>query len=261
MSEDSFSTAQTVRHALPGGLVAFIALAATATFFFASQVIAWLAIGIYPLLQHWTDEQTNTWLANSVTVQFIYSVLAYGLLIVGVAVVLRWLRWRWQAIGLRKPKLAQVFTGLAATIPYYLLYLAIVGIASAIFPALNVSQKQDIGFESVHGLIPLFLTFISLVVLPPLAEEITMRGFLYTGLKKWLPGVAAGLLVSLLFGAAHLAEGGDAGPLWIGAIDTFTLSLVLVFLREKTGNLWAGITLHAAKNFIAFAILFILGGR
>ena len=86
-----------------------------------------------------------------------------------------------------------------------------------------------------------------------------MRGFLYTGLRQWLPKVLAALVVSGLFGAAHLAEGGDGAPLWIGAIDTFTLSLVMVFLREKTGNLWAGITLHTVKNAVAFVFVFLLG--
>ena len=60
---------------------------------------------------------------------------------------------------------------------------------------------------------------------------------------------------------AHLAEGGAAGPLWIGFIDTFILSLVLCYLRVKTGSLWAGITLHALKNGIAFVALFVIGTR
>lgn len=87
-----------------------------------------------------------------------------------------------------------------------------------------------------------------------------MRGFLYTGLKRWLPWTVAGLIVSVLFGAAHLSEGGDAGLLWVGAIDTFTLSLVLIALRELTGNLWAGIVLHATKNCLAFVRIFLIGG-
>jgi membrane protease YdiL (CAAX protease family) len=64
-----------------------------------------------------------------------------------------------------------------------------------------------------------------------------------------------------VFGLPHLAQGGDAGPLWIAFIDTFILSMVLVWLREQTGNLWAGIVLHAIKNGIAFVSLFILSVR
>ncbi|HVX57224.1 MAG TPA: CPBP family intramembrane glutamic endopeptidase, partial [Candidatus Saccharimonadales bacterium] len=112
--------------------------------------------------------------------------------------------------------------------------------------------------NDVQGALPMTLTFISLVVLPPLAEEIMVRGFLYSSLKKALPTIWAVLITSGLFAAAHLPEGGASGPLYIGAIDTFVLSLVLIYLREQTGNLWASITLHACKNGFAFVTLFVL---
>jgi membrane protease YdiL (CAAX protease family) len=104
----------------------------------------------------------------------------------------------------------------------------------------------------------LTLTFVSLVILPPITEEILVRGFLYSSLKKALPLIWAALLTSAMFAIAHLPEGGASGPLYIAALDTFVLSLVLIYLREKTGGLWASITLHAIKNGVAFAALFIL---
>ncbi len=110
----------------------------------------------------------------------------------------------------------------------------------------------------MHGQAALALTFISLVILPPLAEEIMVRGFLYSTLKKAMRPIGAVILTSALFAAAHLPEGGAAGPLYIAALDTFILSLVLIYLREKTGGLWASITLHASKNGIAFLLLFVL---
>jgi membrane protease YdiL (CAAX protease family) len=70
--------------------------------------------------------------------------------------------------------------------------------------------------------------------------------------------VPAVILTSLIFASAHLPEGGAAGLLYIAALDTFILSLVLIYLREKTGGLWASITLHAIKNGIAFVALFVL---
>ena len=162
---------------------------------------------------------------------------------------------------IEKPKIRHIVYGVLATIPYYLLYIIAVGIISLIIPSLNINQAQQIGYSSVHRILPLLLAFIGLVLIPPFAEEIATRGFLYTGLRRWLPKISAALVVSVLFGAAHLAEGGTAGLLWIGALDTFILSMVLVFLREKTGNLWAGITLHAIKNGVAFISLFIIAGR
>src|SRR5205807_2021597 len=128
---------------------------------------------------------------------------------------------------------------------YFAIYLVAVGVLTKLIPSLNVDQQQDIGFTSVHGAAQLILTGISLVILPPLTEEIMVRGFLYSSLKKGMPTIAAVIVTSAVFASAHLPEGGAAGPLYIAAIDTFILSLVLIYLREKTNSLWAGIALHA----------------
>jgi membrane protease YdiL (CAAX protease family) len=226
--------------------------------FFGSQIIASVILLRYGMDKGWTTQQIDNWLNSSVPAQFFFVTMSELLLIVVIYFGLKLLRWSWQTIGLKRPTIKQLLLGVVATVPYYILYIIIVAVVSQFVPSLNVDQKQDVGFNDVSGHLALILTFVSLVVLPPLAEEITMRGFLYTGLRKWLPRIVAAVLVSALFGAAHLAEGGDAGPLWIGAIDTFTLSMVLVYLREKTGNLWAGIVLHACKNGLAFVLLYIL---
>ena len=72
---------------------------------------------------------------------------------------------------------------------------------------------------------------------------------MYGKLKKFVPIWVAILVTSALFGSIHGA--------WNLAIDTFALSIVLCLLRESTGNIWASILLHMAKNGIAFYILFI----
>jgi uncharacterized protein len=165
------------------------------------------------------------------------------------------------SIGLKKPRWNDALHGLLAVPVYFLLYVLTVGVVSYFVPSFNIDQQQEIGFNNVQGALPLILTFLSLVVLPPLAEEIMVRGFLYSTLKKALPTIGAVIVTSVLFASAHLPEGGAAGPLYIAALDTFVLSLVLIYLREKTGSLWASITLHAVKNGIAFVALFVLHAR
>ena len=162
-----------------------------------------------------------------------------------------------RAIGLKKPRWRDIGIGLLAVPVYFVIYLISVSVVSYFVPSLNVSQHQDVGFNSVHGFVQLTLTFISLAILPPLTEEIMVRGMLYSSFKKVLPTIIAVLLTSLLFAAAHLPEGGAAGPLYIAALDTFVLSIILIYLREKTGSLWASITLHACKNTVAFLALYI----
>jgi membrane protease YdiL (CAAX protease family) len=225
--------------------------------YFASQFIAGLLISLYPWSRHWSHSQTLDWINNSVGAQFAYIVMAEALVVGAIYWFLRLYKLGFAAIGLRRPRWSDPAYGLSAVVPYFVLYLLSVSVITHFVPSLNVNEQQQLGFNNVSGNGPLVLTFISLVVLPPLAEEIMVRGFLYSTLKKAMPTIGAVIATSAIFAAAHLPEGGSAGPLYIAALDTFVLSLVLIYLREKTGSLWASITLHAIKNGIAFVALFV----
>jgi hypothetical protein len=229
--------------------------------YYVSQLFAGLLISIYPALKHWSSTQANDWLSSSVNAQFIYILLAESFAVAGVYAFLKRYETGFSFIGLKRPRWSDFGVGLMAIPLYYALFLVTVGVVSHYVTGLNVNQQQQIGFDSVHGTVQLAMTFISLVILPPITEEILVRGFLYSSLKKALPTLYAVLLTSAIFASAHLPEGGSAGPLWIAALDTFVLSLVLIYLREKTGSLWASITLHAFKNGVAFIALFALHAR
>jgi membrane protease YdiL (CAAX protease family) len=160
-------------------------------------------------------------------------------------------------LGLAKPHWIDPLYTIGGVVVYYVAYVAAVAIISIVV-TINTSQQQDIGFNHVAGAGALTLTFISLVILPPLVEEITFRGVLYGGLRRRVKPLWAALGTSCLFAVPHLLEGGSGGLLWIAGIDTFVLSLVLCSLREKTGRLWAGMGVHAIKNSVAFISLFIV---
>ncbi len=229
--------------------------------YYGSQIIGGLLVSIYPSLKHWSNAQALDWLNNSVNAQFIYILCAEALTILALYFFLKRYKLGFASIGLKRPRWLDPLYGLTAVPAYFVLYLLSVGVVSHFVPSLNVNQQQQIGFNNVHGAVQLLLTFISLVVLPPIAEEIMVRGFIYSSLKKAMRILPAALLTSIIFASAHLPEGGAAGPLYIAALDTFVLSLVLIYLREKTGSLWASITLHAIKNGIAFTALFLVHVR
>jgi membrane protease YdiL (CAAX protease family) len=226
--------------------------------YYAAQFAASLLVSLFAYAHHWSNQQATDWLDNSVGAQFAYILLAEAFTLGGVWAFLRAYRSNFLTIGLRRPKPSDVAYGLMAAPVYYVLYLLTVGVVSHFVQGFDVNQQQNIGFNDVHGVTALTLTFISLVILPPITEEILVRGFLYSSLKKALPLIWAALGTSVMFAIAHLPEGGSSGPLYIAALDTFVLSLVLIYLREKTGGLWASITLHAIKNGVAFLALFIL---
>lgn len=234
----------------------WVAVAFVVVVYFLSQVIAAIALSLYTSAQHWTTAQSNDWLSSSIYAQFFYTLIAEGLVIVAMYQFLRLYKRGWKAIGFRKPKWSDLGMGLLLAPLYYISYLVIVTVAGLLVPSLNVDQQQQLGFNPI-GTWQLALTFISLVLLPPLVEETLMRGYLYTSLKKGLPQLAAALVTSVIFASAHLQAGSGAPLLWVAAIDTFVLSLFLIWLREKTGSLWASITLHALKNSVAFLSLFI----
>ena len=226
--------------------------------YFVAQIIASTVVGIYPLVRHWSHDQTLAWLSNSTFSQFWYVLLAEALTFGAIFAFLKKKKSSLRTIGWRRIRLLDIVFALAGFCVYFLIYAVVITIVSKGIPAVNVNQQQDTGFQNAIGSGQLVLTFISLVVLPPLVEEIVFRGFLFGSLKKGLPVIWAAVATSLIFASAHLQFGDGKPLLWVAAIDTFTLSLVLCYLRQKTDSLWPGILLHGIKNGVAFVTLFLL---
>ena len=201
-----------------------------------------------------------TWSADSVLAQFIYTAVVYALLLATIGLGFRhWWHLHRRDIGLIRPKLSDPIYALLALPAYYIVYFIAITIVSALAPSFNAQQQQQLGFNQAHGGGQLLLVFLSLVVIPPLVEEIVVRGYLYSGLKRSLPKIVAILLASALFAVGHL-EFGNGGPLvWVAAVFTFVLALFLTALREITGRIWASVFLHALVNGVSFYFLFVVG--
>jgi membrane protease YdiL (CAAX protease family) len=85
------------------------------------------------------------------------------------------------------------------------------------------------------------------VFLAPLAEEMLFRGILYPTLKQSGFPRAAWWVTSLLFAGAHFNK--------LSFLPLAIFSVVLIYLYEKTGSLWASITAHGVFNLANFVIL------
>ena len=232
----------------------------TVTTYLSSQIVASFIILTLPLALGWTSGDIQLWLKTA-TGQFMYILLIESAVLLLIWRLLRFKKANFAYIGLAWPRLKDIGYAILGFGVYFLLYLIITVIVKAVFPDVDFGQNQKIGFESAQQNWELVLVFISLVVMPPIVEEILARGFLYTGLKTKLSLWPSVIITSAMFALAHLQFGSGAPLLWVAAIDTFTLSLVLIYLREKTGNLGASIMLHMLKNGIAFVLLFVVGIR
>lgn len=233
-----------------------LAIIGTLGAFFISQALAVYIVGLAGSILGYRD--VSTMLDTSVAAQFVFYLIAESLVILFIYLVIKRYKEPLKQIGFaRAPIGKDVAMVIGGYVVYFITFIFISGIAQNIAPTIDTNQKQEIGFTGAHGF-NLVLVFCSLVILPPVTEEILFRGFLFRGLRKSMPVGLAVLFTSLLFGAAHLQVGSSQPLLWIAALDTFSLSLVLIWLRVKTGNLWASIGLHMLKNGLAYFVLFIV---
>jgi membrane protease YdiL (CAAX protease family) len=197
-------------------------------------------------------------IGNSAAAEFVYVLLAEGLAAGFVIYIIKSRKLSFDVIGLgRRPGKSDVYRGLGGFLAFYVILIAAAAILTQFFPDLD-NGSQDVGFNSLHTRPDILLAFMALVFLPPIGEEILVRGYLYAGLRQRLKFVPALLITSLFFGAAHLQTGTDGSTLWAAGLNTFVLSAVLVYLRESTGALYAGMLVHMFNNLIAFAFHFHL---
>lgn len=133
---------------------------------------------------------------------------------------------------------------------YYIISIFLTLLMTLINPDFDISQAQDVGFESLASSSDYVLAFLALVVIAPIVEEIIFRGFLFGVLKKNYRFWVAAILTNLTFAIAHGA--------WNVGVDTFALSLVLCYLRYNYDSIYPAIFLHMAKNGMAYLLLFII---
>lgn len=99
----------------------------------------------------------------------------------------------------------------------------------------------------------LALSFVAVVVMAPLAEELLFRGWIYTGLRKAFRASTTVMVTTLIFALAH-SDGGMLYPLAV-----FIPGLALALIRHWTGSVWASFAAHALYNAWAWGLVLVLG--
>lgn len=220
--------------------------------FIASQVIALFLTTLFLGIAG-----VATGIEDSAAAQLTYVLMAEGLAVGIVYLVLKRRRLGFSDIGLgRRPQWRDLKVAFVGFLAFYALLIAITIAVKALIPSFDVDQAQDIGFSNLQTSLDRLIAFVALVILPPLGEEILMRGYLYTGLRSRMTFFWALIFTSVIFGLAHLEYGKNTPVVWVAGLSTFILSVVLVYTRERTGALYAAILIHMLNNAIAFSIHF-----
>ena len=94
----------------------------------------------------------------------------------------------------------------------------------------------------------LFVCFITLCIMPAVAEELLFRGA-FQGLMRPCGSAAAIFAPALLFGLLHLdlAQG----------LTAFACGVFLGWLTERSGSILPGMLLHLANNTLAFLTIYL----
>ncbi len=255
------SSSKLITKATPSTRVALVLFNVVGTLgiFFTGQFLGvYLLIIALSLLGN-DHQQITRLLSDNIYVQF-FAVALIAVITFGILYFVH----KYRKVSLRdslglkgRPNGSTVWSALITYGLYFLAFLFMVAVVSYIVPSLNINQEQSLGFKSPVGFeVP--LVFLSLVIIPSVLEEAVFRGFLYRRLRAVIGIPTAAIITSLIFGSAHL-EFLDGGSLnYIAALDTLLLSFFLIWLVEKTDNIWASIFLHGLKNTIAFVVLFII---
>lgn len=215
-------------------------------FFFASQILLPLAIGLLPI-----QVNSLSLVGKAVYVLGTYAAIALW----GITVL---------AISLRtfRPfppdwfKIAPAWPALLWGLGGYLVALPLVVLISLLNQEIWQGQGGSnpllsLALESQNWWV-LGIFFFTAAILAPFFEELIFRGFLLPSLTRYVPVWLAIVASSLLFAIAHLNLS-EVLPL-------FVLGCVLGTVYTRSRNLAASMLLHSLWNSGTLISLFILGG-
>jgi membrane protease YdiL (CAAX protease family) len=96
--------------------------------------------------------------------------------------------------------------------------------------------------EAVHYGVLYFIAFIFVAIF----EEFSFRGYLQATLASGIGFWPAAIVLSIVFGAIHLGNTGEAA---LGALSAGSFGFVAAFSVLRTGNIWFAIGEHAAWDW------------
>ena len=109
--------------------------------FLGATIAAQLVITFYTSLQHMSLEAAQTWLENNTSAQFVYTLLAYGLLVVPIVWMVYKRGLKLRDIGLVRPRFRDAGWALLLLPAYFFSYAILLTLMTVFITGLDVMQK------------------------------------------------------------------------------------------------------------------------
>jgi membrane protease YdiL (CAAX protease family) len=116
----------------------------------------------------------------------------------------------------------------------------------------------DLSRLSSANALALGLIVIRACLLSPLAEELVFRGALFGWVRRRLPALSTILLTSLLFSAIHTYVPFSLQVQLPLFSDIFIGSIVVAWIRERTGSSLNTFVMHAVNNSLMLVVAYML---
>lgn len=210
-------------------------------------VIGALIVGVIVLL-------AASALGRTVVGAFLATQLAF---LAGGALALALLRARGagpEALGLVRPRSPGSYLGaLGLYLPFVFLYFGLLVAWAHLARHLGWDEQQEVlalllGLEGRE----LVLACVLAVVVGPFLEELVFRGVLQGACGELLGSRQGWLVASVIFAAMHGL---------VGLPGLLALSLLLGWLRRRTGSIFVPFVVHAAHNGLTLALALLVGIR
>lgn len=219
--------------------------------FILLQLVATVALmvvfGIYHFAKANDGGDILTYLTGLPTDAFFQQVLS-----IAFALLIFWVFSIWYRRVFIRPlrsKPRKYWAGFSVQLIFAMIFLAfgmqyvarlVSGIAGDFFPSWMFSYTNlmdQSGFSNPTG-----LTYLYIILLAPIAEELTFRGLTYRFARKALPFWGANILQALLFGVIHMNM--------IQGIYAFVLGLFLGWVCKNGHGIKYSILLHIIFNIL-----------
>lgn len=102
---------------------------------------------------------------------------------------------------------------------------------------LALNSADALKYGALYGIAFLMVGFF---------EEFSFRGYMQSTLGSGIGFWWAAIILSILFGAIHLSNTGEA---WFGALMAGSFGLLAAFSLKRTGNIWFPIGMHASWDW------------
>jgi len=128
-------------------------------------------------------------------------------------------------------------------------YILFAGMLSPLLQPDQEDVTRELGTDK-ESLGSIAVAAFLIVLAAPLSEELFFRGFMFGGLRRSMSLWPAALVSAVVWGLLHLG-GGNIGV----AIQLALFGVILAWLYERSGTLWAPVLAHTINNTIAFVLL------